>query len=395
MIFDDEIGMMNDADVTCYKRDASCFGSCLDWRQICNGIVDCSDGQDEVSCDLLEFNECRNDEYRCRSGHCIPMIFAFDTILDCADGSDEDIDVITTRQLEECYRKIPNMFCDDFNSGWMMFPCGDGLSTQNPFYRCENRKESHTLKQLYAGDITVCWQYLVCTQHLDYLFPLLVNCSALCGEHCSNMVLSMCQERIVFFPPRPIMYSPAVYLAYQTNKTEHSSPDFICYTQCDHLYSPTSKHHGYSCRSIADFDDELFDLSLLLHNMIADILHLFGGCINNTQTNNSSLIFYCPIGGKAISYHRIKDGFQDCYFALDESITGASTCIQNSTQRFRCWTGSDECILRRFIQDFIVHCSDQSDEFYNMRCYNGKDAICDYKRGLQQLTRIQYKFQVI
>ena len=75
----DEMHIMNDADVTCYKRDALCFGSCLDWRQIFNGIVDCSDGLDEVSCGLLEFNECHNDEYRCRSGHCIPMIFAFDT----------------------------------------------------------------------------------------------------------------------------------------------------------------------------------------------------------------------------------------------------------------------------------------------------------------------------
>jgi hypothetical protein len=61
----DEAAMMEDADVTCYKRDPLCNGGCLDWRQICNGIVDCETGYDEAVCDSLEFNECGTDEYRC------------------------------------------------------------------------------------------------------------------------------------------------------------------------------------------------------------------------------------------------------------------------------------------------------------------------------------------
>jgi hypothetical protein len=51
---------------------------CLDWRDICDGKQQCMDGIDEEACDLLEFNECENDEYRCSNGMCIPGIYFLD-----------------------------------------------------------------------------------------------------------------------------------------------------------------------------------------------------------------------------------------------------------------------------------------------------------------------------
>ncbi len=51
---------------------------CLDWRDICDGRQHCMNGTDEESCDLLEFNECENDEYRCSNGMCIPEIYFLD-----------------------------------------------------------------------------------------------------------------------------------------------------------------------------------------------------------------------------------------------------------------------------------------------------------------------------
>ena len=79
---------------------------------------------------MLELNECRTDEYRCRSGHCIPQSFAFDTNFDCADGSDEDVRFIDNLFLRLCFRQIPNMLCDDFNNASLRFPCGDGETQQ-------------------------------------------------------------------------------------------------------------------------------------------------------------------------------------------------------------------------------------------------------------------------
>jgi hypothetical protein len=59
--------------ILCYET-LSCESSilCLDWREICDGLQRCKSGIDEENCDLLEFNECEDDEFRCTDGMCIP-----------------------------------------------------------------------------------------------------------------------------------------------------------------------------------------------------------------------------------------------------------------------------------------------------------------------------------
>jgi hypothetical protein len=51
---------------------------CLDWREICDGLQRCDNGIDEENCDKLEFNECEDNEFRCRNGMCIAEEFWFD-----------------------------------------------------------------------------------------------------------------------------------------------------------------------------------------------------------------------------------------------------------------------------------------------------------------------------
>jgi hypothetical protein len=67
--------------------------ACLDWREICDGKVDCvNDGYDEEHCWQLEINECDNQtEFRCHIRLCIPPIFLNDdrNNPDCLDQSDE------------------------------------------------------------------------------------------------------------------------------------------------------------------------------------------------------------------------------------------------------------------------------------------------------------------
>jgi hypothetical protein len=51
---------------------------CLDWQNICDGTQNCMDGWDEVNCDMLEFNECNENEFRCSNGLCIPDAYFLD-----------------------------------------------------------------------------------------------------------------------------------------------------------------------------------------------------------------------------------------------------------------------------------------------------------------------------
>ncbi|CAF5026605.1 unnamed protein product, partial [Rotaria sp. Silwood1] len=75
-----------------YMQCDGAFSACLDWREICDGKVDCTDGDiDEQHCDRLEVNECKENEYRCHNGQCIPEEFWRDGTAnpECLDGTDE------------------------------------------------------------------------------------------------------------------------------------------------------------------------------------------------------------------------------------------------------------------------------------------------------------------
>lgn len=66
-------------DISCYDTLACDHGMlCLDWRNICDGQQNCMKGLDEENCDILEFNECEKDEYRCVNGMCIPEEYWLD-----------------------------------------------------------------------------------------------------------------------------------------------------------------------------------------------------------------------------------------------------------------------------------------------------------------------------
>lgn len=72
-------GAQYHGDILCYHTPLCYSGLlCLDWRNICDGEQQCYGGADELNCDLLEFNECDDDEYRCVNGMCIPEEYWLD-----------------------------------------------------------------------------------------------------------------------------------------------------------------------------------------------------------------------------------------------------------------------------------------------------------------------------
>ncbi|CAF5087246.1 unnamed protein product, partial [Rotaria sp. Silwood1] len=123
-----------------YEHISSCYThlqchrgplpACLDWREICDGKVDCFDGgQDEQNCWQLEMNECdNNNQYRCHNGaQCIPNTFYNDNKYnpDCLDGSDEDYSELENR-FSSCHQD-PTFRCEEHMCPRSdLFSCGDG-----------------------------------------------------------------------------------------------------------------------------------------------------------------------------------------------------------------------------------------------------------------------------
>jgi len=75
----DSFGHQNRGKILCYETLTCDSGIlCLNWRDICDGRQNCINGTDEKNCDLLEFNECEENEYRCLDGMCIAEEFWLD-----------------------------------------------------------------------------------------------------------------------------------------------------------------------------------------------------------------------------------------------------------------------------------------------------------------------------
>ena len=79
-------------NLACYihiKCDRGGSDLCLDWREVCDGRIDClNGGVDEAECFQLESNQCNQNEYRCHNGLCISKLLLGDHVPHCLDQSD-------------------------------------------------------------------------------------------------------------------------------------------------------------------------------------------------------------------------------------------------------------------------------------------------------------------
>ncbi|CAF1574480.1 unnamed protein product, partial [Adineta steineri] len=141
---------------------------CLDWREVCNGIVDCFDeGLDEEYCFDMEINECEKNEYRCHNGLCIlsELWEEGEGDADCLDRSDE---VSNALYIRSCFQD-PTFRCEEHScrAHEGTFSCGDGLCV-NKFEECNNGRHMLLIESMTAkGNLTdECWIAMVCLSGL-------------------------------------------------------------------------------------------------------------------------------------------------------------------------------------------------------------------------------------
>ncbi|CAF4318425.1 unnamed protein product, partial [Rotaria sp. Silwood2] len=145
------------------------FRACLDWREICNGKIDCINGGiDEAYCDQLEINECKENEYRCHNGQCIPEVFLRDDLInrECLDGTDEP----TLPDYPNSCSFDPAFRCEDITCrpGIVKdFACGDGECTLTT---CTNKRDVLFKKEMIEMTSNIsnqCRDIMVCISGLN------------------------------------------------------------------------------------------------------------------------------------------------------------------------------------------------------------------------------------
>ena len=375
-------------NMTCYIDlicDRGPAPACLDWREICDGKIDCiGTGIDELNCFQLEVNECEENEFRCHNGLCISEEF-FDEgpqYPDCLDGTDDDVHTIYINigyiPYFSCH-KDPGFWCEetDFTKRSRFFVCGDGqrsgysvlhIPSVGSRMICSHRRDETMKNALLSfvddSDFSYdCWFFLHCTT--IHYFEL--NCEQLCDDsderECYINMKNKCHADLVIFPQRPVLQGHVLFV-YLTNKTiffvnEETSifPDYICYDtkRCPFLPNISSLNiNGTTCRLAEE---------LGLHEAI-DILRLFQACLTGFDSESDiqraqASLFHCPGTTKYISKHRVLDSVVDCYNGTDESNVDA--CQWNHKHRFKC-SSENKCISHVSLRNLVKDCVGGEDE---------------------------------
>ncbi|CAF0794838.1 unnamed protein product [Adineta steineri] len=372
---------------TCYPHLSGCYRGpepmCLDWREICDGKIDCIGdnlGIDEEYCNELEMNECKEDEYRCHNGaQCIPFEFFRDgrSSKDCLDGTDETegFFVWGTFVSERAFECIDLMIfaCEERTcSQPHTFSCGDGscpkygqlsnLVEHNPDGCASTGRIAYYSQAIYKSAkqyLNDCYLLLFCK--LGF-YNILQN-DTYNITHCSheNLLSKNCTLEYIPFPLEPIFngYFQPVYSKELLIKSDNGDgwPAYICTDPrlCSYFPNATIHNNGLACRPAPRYEFRGPSLASKLQNN-SEMCGFMGNI--NTYTSNLSL-FYCEKSDKYISKHRLIDGILDCYYGEDESYS--DSCSLNDTQRFNC-TSETKCLSPLGIGLKYPQCKGKEDE---------------------------------
>ncbi|CAF4825476.1 unnamed protein product [Rotaria sp. Silwood1] len=362
---------------------------CLDWREICDGKIDCLHNEiDEENCGEIEMSNMlinnNANEFICHNGmQSITATFYHNSVFnpDCMDRSDERYDVT---YWKECFRD-PAFRCEEHTChpgrGIARLNCGDGECV-NDLRECTNQRGFYNTDQWILVNISkLCWNSMVClTQMRDNIDNQ--HCSFFCYFECAYNVINHCPS-IFRFPPNFIAFNHIFFLYTSQNadvQKEEILPSHICYDsqQCNianFSMKMSFVQYGSSCVNFSQFGFQfsnlptLSELSRLIESYFISACSKKPSTIHHCHDEN---LYQCANSSKCISKRRLIDGIQDCTDNDDENFI--DSCSINDTFRVRCSEKENKCISPILINDGYEDCKFQEDE--------SKYALNDYRRQL-------------
>ncbi|CAF2667080.1 unnamed protein product [Rotaria sp. Silwood2] len=345
-----------------YHRNGQVW--CLDWCEVCDGILDCFDeGIDEESCFDMEINECEDNEYRCHNGLCISdkLWQEGEGDADCLDRSDE---LQFVSYPDFCFQD-PTFRCEEHTCrrNLKRFSCGDGQCV-NQFTDCHNGRHDLLIDLMTTKSNLKdeCWIAMVCLTKLRKQVNG-TSCETWLMNNSTYELLKQC-DPFFQFPTIPV-YSGHVRFFYENVYLRPISddsflPDYVCYDQqlC-HWITPQLVHENLTC--LQDHKSTLYwgTPQSYWTFIMGAIEYYFDSCLipsfifhNKTNYSNHPSLYNCQNSTKWISKYRILDEIQDCYNNDDEVYQ--SSCLLNHRYRVKrcdrknCWSPllkSDNCIF--------------------------------------------------
>ena len=373
-------GELPNPSTTCYTHLSCKYGgsefACLDWREVCDGKVDCADGgNDEKHCLELEMNECDENEYRCQNGLCVAHEFFRDGIAnpECLDRTDEYLASYPAFCASDPSFRCEEHLCKVINERReLVFSCGDGQCVQYDNI-CTNKRNILIPKfDIYAERYGRCWTAMAClTQFLNK------QMKALYDEWCGNLSTTASQTIIrehcpsLFEFPTALLTLGHVRLFYKNNSALSSQgyllPQYICYRQDLCINFPhtvrlqTSNNESLTCQ----YWDESMPTVFITHwlELVRAIQIHFRPCSTFVSSDKcqetTHALFRCANTTKCISTHRLVDDVSDCPRNEDETYN--NSCAIGNKYRRKC-LHDGRCLAPTMINDMIYQCSDGSDE---------------------------------
>ena len=371
---------LSNPSTTCYTYLKCKYGgsefACLDWREVCDGKVDCADGgSDEEHCFELEMNECEENEYRCQNGLCVAREFYRDDEAnpECLDRTDEG----HVGYYRSCAGD-PSFRCEEHTCAihrWpaVVTPCGDG---QCAIYEniCANKRNILIMTfDSYAEKYGRCWIAMACLTGL-----LNVEMTALHKKWCQKLTSTNSSQNVVqehcpalFEFPTDWVRLGNINLLYTINSTVsfkgYLVPTYICFKPklCPFLLPTIDQDILHKKSLTCRYSHELLNTTIIYGwmKLVARIEDYFLPCSSlqssdNCETNATSL-FKCPKSTKCISKHRLVDGIQDCPGNEDERYN--NSCNLGSKYRFQCLVDG-RCLAPTLVRNERTDCGDNSDE---------------------------------
>ena len=313
-------------DISCYthlKCDRGPLPSCLDWSEICDGRIDCSnDAIDEEHCWQLEINECQANEFRCINGQCIPKSFHGDTtyIPDCLDQSDEYGSI--TLPQNDVFEQEPSFRHDDVT-------CYEAYLTST----CTHQRVELLLNALFSvQDKSVtddCWFAIKNLTHM----PSLKQTICFDDNEDERMIKSTCPN-MIYIPSVPVLFHN-IYFAYTTADLQMKDLQklllpYTCYndSRYDRLFTNYSRiifknsicyrsdinlpTKAYPCFRYSWLKDYVRPALIALKKQYLFVNY-------NSMLCNRSSMYQCRNSSKCISIHRLMDTIEDCPYNDDEN----------------------------------------------------------------------------